>query len=201
MAATDLSAASNPIDGAPAERHQLNAYRFFYTAAGLIAFSACVPWVGAIGIALYPYGKYVVVIFVIAALYAGEGYLVQKGRATSGTTLAVWILDLVVVIGVLWIFNGFGGFGSQWAGPAAGFFVAVIGVAAAIKATVELHRTGARVPEGVKALAARTGVRIEPIAAASGSPPAPPETKICPNGHRVAQAAEFCGECGTAVLP
>src|SRR5947208_408078 len=124
-------------DPATAEYHRVKAYRFFYVAAGFFGFSACVPWVGVIGFALYPYGKYVVLLRGIAALYAGEGYLVQQGRATSGTTLAVWILDVVVAIGFLWIFNGFGGFGggSAYLGPAAGVFLAGIGVVVALKAT------------------------------------------------------------------
>jgi hypothetical protein len=139
------------------ERRRVSSVRVFYAAAVALALSIFLPWVTVLGfVSVHLSGGGVVYLLAFTAVYAGEGYLVQQRRVTGTLMTAAWAVDAWMILNVVGLFHELGK-GAGLVTPAAGVYVASVGVIAGIFATVQLQRSR-RHPGGAGPGAARLPV-------------------------------------------
>jgi predicted nucleic acid-binding Zn ribbon protein len=126
------------------ERRRILSSRLFFGAGGLIAVSAVLPWVSVLGIiSAHPSGGQILFIFLFAAACGGAGYLVRQRRATRTLLIGMWAVNALLGLIIIGFYSSLSE-GEGIVGPAAGVFVAGIGVIVGIAATVQLHRSRAK---------------------------------------------------------
>lgn len=189
----DVSSAGPTRPRAPAtleerERRRVVASRLFFGGGGALAISSFLPWVSVLTIAqVHLTGGDIVLVLGVAGLYAGAGYLVGQGRVTRALVNGVWVLNALMAILIILIFDGLGGLGNEIVSPGAGVFVAGIGVVVSVAATIQLHRSGAGLPRVTAAVVAWVQRKLG-HAAVVDEPPwrddvsPPPGAEISPDG-------------------
>jgi hypothetical protein len=188
--------------------------RLFFGAGGLIAVSAFMPWVTALTIIqAHLTGGYILLVLVVGAAYGGAGYMVGQRRVTLTLLNGIWALNALTAFGVIVIFDVVGGLGNELVSPAAGVFIAGIGVITGVAATVQLHRAGAPLPhvlarvatelrritrEGQSTVATPLSgaTQRSPITSRQDAPTTPPESTPSPQPVQV-----YCQDCGKPMYP
>jgi hypothetical protein len=175
--------AQTPPSPEELERRRILSSRLFFGAGGLIAVSAFMPWVTALAIIqAHLTGGYILAVLVVGAAYAGAGYRVHQRRVTLTLLNGIWVLNALMAIGVILIFDAVGGLGNELVSPAAGVFAAGIGVITGVAATVQLHRSGAPVPHLLARVATGLQRKMQERQTATITTP-PPGAQLSPDGH------------------
>lgn len=141
-----------PISGTPEARpiivatgRRRRAGYFVCGGGGGIGISVLLPWVSVAGIASANLsGGGVVVLLALGAGLAYLGTRILKDRITKTTMIVLWVLAAIDLLLILILFAEVGradGESGGLATPAAGFFIAVVGLIAATVGTIMVQTT------------------------------------------------------------
>jgi hypothetical protein len=124
------------------EERRRGATRVLYSAAAAVAISAMLPWVSVEGILnAHLSGGGLLFIVILAAGYAGAGWLTQSDRPSRTSQTIAWVINGLLGLVVVAVYSKLGATEGV-AGPAIGVFAAAFGVILGVVGALKLGRAG-----------------------------------------------------------